>query len=129
MASSVWVSVPIWLTLIRIALAAPRRMPSPSRSVLVTKRSSPTSSHRPPPRPAGPPGDLAPEPLVDGDELVRRPGRSLAGRVVAAVAPQLRRGDVEGEPHVLAGPVTDRLDGPDEHAEGGPGPRRGRGGR
>ena len=41
--SSVSVSVPIWLTLTRIALALPSSMPRARRSALVTKRSSPTS--------------------------------------------------------------------------------------
>ena len=43
MASSVSVSVPIWLTLIRIALAIPLSIPSFRMAVLVTNRSSPTS--------------------------------------------------------------------------------------
>ena len=42
-ASSVSVSVPIWLGLIRMALATSSSMPRWSRSVLVTNRSSPTS--------------------------------------------------------------------------------------
>ena len=37
------VSVPIWLTLTSIELAAPFSMPSARRTGLVTKRSSPTS--------------------------------------------------------------------------------------
>ena len=44
MASSVSVSVPIWLTLIRMRVGRrPSAMPRARRSVLVTKRSSPTS--------------------------------------------------------------------------------------
>ena len=43
MASSVSVSVPIWLTLIRIELATPISMPFFRNFVLVTNRSSPTS--------------------------------------------------------------------------------------
>jgi hypothetical protein len=43
MAASVSVSVPIWLTFTRIELATPESMPRRRRSVLVTKRSSPTS--------------------------------------------------------------------------------------
>src|SRR3954465_7208491 len=42
-ASSVSVSVPIWLTLIRIELATPSSMPRLKMEGLVTKRSSPTS--------------------------------------------------------------------------------------
>ena len=42
-ASSVSVSVPIWLTFMSIALAIPSAIPFRSRSVLVTNRSSPTS--------------------------------------------------------------------------------------
>ena len=48
MASKVSVSEPIWLTLMRIALAAPSSMPFLRRFVFVTKRSSPTSWHLPP---------------------------------------------------------------------------------
>jgi hypothetical protein len=44
-ASSVSVSVPIWLTFTRIELADPSRCPSPAASGLVTNRSSPTSWH------------------------------------------------------------------------------------
>jgi len=47
-AASVSVSVPIWLTLIRIELATPKSIPRLSRSVLVTNRSSPTSWTRSP---------------------------------------------------------------------------------
>ncbi len=47
-ASSVSVSVPIWLTFTSSALAAPRSMPSSSRSGLVTNRSSPTICTRSP---------------------------------------------------------------------------------
>ena len=47
-ASSVSVSVPIWLTFTRIELATPASMPRASRSVFVTKRSSPTSCTRSP---------------------------------------------------------------------------------
>src|SRR5229473_1320005 len=43
MASMVSVTVPIWLSLIRMALAIPSLMPRERRAVLVTKRSSPTS--------------------------------------------------------------------------------------
>src|SRR5690606_34774264 len=43
MASSVSVSDPIWLNLIRIELAIPRSIPSFKIRVLVTNRSSPTS--------------------------------------------------------------------------------------
>ena len=50
LASSVSVSVPIWLTLIRIALPVPPSMPRRSRSTLVTNRSSPTSCTRSPSR-------------------------------------------------------------------------------
>ena len=42
MASSVSVSVPIWLSLMRMELAEPFSMPWARRSTLVTKRSSPT---------------------------------------------------------------------------------------
>ena len=42
-AASVSVSVPIWLTLMRIELPTPASMPRFRRSTLVTKRSSPTS--------------------------------------------------------------------------------------
>src|SRR6266481_637575 len=42
-ASIVSVTLPIWFSLIKIALAIPSLMPRESRSVLVTKRSSPTS--------------------------------------------------------------------------------------
>ena len=62
-------------------------------------------------------GELVGEPLVEPDELVRAPGRALAGRVVAAVPPELGGGDVERQPHVLAGPVAGRLDGADQHPE------------
>ena len=48
--SSVSESVPIWLTLTRIAFATPRSMPSRSRTGLVAKRSSPTSWTRSPSR-------------------------------------------------------------------------------
>ena len=41
--SRVSLSVPIWLTLIRIAFAVPRSIPSWSRIGFVTNRSSPTS--------------------------------------------------------------------------------------
>ena len=47
-AASVSLSVPIWLTLIRIELATPESIPRLSRSVLVTNRSSPTSCTRSP---------------------------------------------------------------------------------
>ena len=43
MASIVSVSVPIWLTLMRMLLATPSSMPRCSRLVLVTNKSSPTS--------------------------------------------------------------------------------------
>ncbi len=43
MASRVSVRVPIWLTLMRIELATPSRIPRLSRCVFVTNRSSPTS--------------------------------------------------------------------------------------
>src|SRR5215468_8736810 len=43
MASMVSVTVPIWFSLMRMALAMPSLMPRERRSVLVTKRSSPTS--------------------------------------------------------------------------------------
>src|SRR5262249_16066201 len=46
--SSVSVSVPIWLTLGRIAFATPSSRPRWSRSTFVTKRSSPTSCSRDP---------------------------------------------------------------------------------
>ena len=46
--SSVSVSVPIWLSLTRMALATPSRMPRSRISALVTKMSSPTSCTRPP---------------------------------------------------------------------------------
>ena len=46
--SSVSERLPIWLTLTRIAFAAPRSMPWPSRSTFVTNRSSPTSCTRVP---------------------------------------------------------------------------------
>src|SRR6266540_6432691 len=49
-ASSVSVSVPIWFTLTRTALARPWRMPSWRMAGLVTKRSSPTSWTREPSR-------------------------------------------------------------------------------
>ena len=48
MASSVSVSVPIWLTLMRIELPTPVSMPRLRRSVFVTNRSSPTSWMRSP---------------------------------------------------------------------------------
>ncbi len=48
MASIVSVSVPIWLTLIRMLLAMPWSMPRCNRSVLVTNKSSPTSCTLPP---------------------------------------------------------------------------------
>ncbi len=50
MQSSVSVRVPIWFSLMRIALAVPPSMPRRRRSTLVTKRSSPTSWTRPPMR-------------------------------------------------------------------------------
>src|SRR6202171_3829334 len=43
MASTVSVTVPIWLSLMRMALAMPSLMPRDRRSVLVTNRSSPTN--------------------------------------------------------------------------------------
>src|SRR6266849_1887376 len=43
MASMVSVTLPIWLSLMRMALAMPSLMPRERRAVLVTKRSSPTS--------------------------------------------------------------------------------------
>src|SRR5215469_9108656 len=43
MASMVSVTLPIWLSLMRMALAMPSLMPRDRRSVLVTNRSSPTS--------------------------------------------------------------------------------------
>src|SRR2546426_3413857 len=43
---SVSVRVPIWFSLIRIALATPSSMPRSRRSMLVQKRSSPTSCTR-----------------------------------------------------------------------------------
>src|SRR6266849_5915511 len=43
MASMVSVTLPIWLSLMRMALAMPSLMPRERRWVLVTKRSSPTS--------------------------------------------------------------------------------------
>ena len=55
---------------------------------------------------------------------LRRPGRALAGRLVAALAPELGRRDVEGQPHVLARAVAGRLDGAHQHAERRLGPRQ-----
>src|SRR5229473_1183582 len=43
MASMVSETLPIWFSLMRMALAMPSLMPRERRSVLVTKRSSPTS--------------------------------------------------------------------------------------
>ena len=43
MASRVSVRVPIWFTLIRMLLVQPSAMPRDRRSVLVTKKSSPTT--------------------------------------------------------------------------------------
>src|ERR1700730_10475663 len=43
MASMVYVPLPIWFSLMRMALAMPSLMPRERRAVLVTKRSSPTS--------------------------------------------------------------------------------------
>src|SRR6267142_4022454 len=43
MASMVSVTLPIWFSLMRMALAMPSLMPRERRAVLVTKRSSPTS--------------------------------------------------------------------------------------
>ena len=48
MASRVSERVPIWLSLMRMELPQPSWMPLERRSVLVTKRSSPTSWTRPP---------------------------------------------------------------------------------
>ena len=42
-AAIVSVSVPIWLTLIRIEFAIPSEIPRPKRSTLVTNKSSPTN--------------------------------------------------------------------------------------
>ena len=48
MTSRVSVSVPIWLTLTRMAVPMPSLIPRPRRSGFVTKMSSPTTWHRPP---------------------------------------------------------------------------------
>ena len=119
-ASSVSVSVPIWLTLTRIELATPAPMPRSRRSVLVTKRSSPTSCTRSPSalgerRPAVP--VLLGHAVLDRDDRVARrrgrPGTSTISAGVSVRRPRRRarrspssknsvEAGVEGEGDVVA---------------------------
>src|SRR6478752_3203208 len=85
-ASSVSDSVPIWLTLTRIALPAPRSMPCASRSTLVTNRSSPTSCTRPPSAALSAHGGHHPAPVQQRLQRVERLGadaQRLGERVCA----------------------------------------------
>ena len=121
-AATVSVSVPIWLSLIRTALATFSRMPRAMRSTLVTNRSSPTSSIFSPELAVE---DLPARPVVlgqavleDRDRIVLHPVRvhrdhllggdlaSLGAQVVAALLEEAARRRVEGYHDVLAGPVA-----------------------
>ena len=127
MAASVSVSVPIWFTLMRIALAIFLSMPSFRIFVLVTNRSSPTSctllaeplrQHRP-----AVPVALAHAVLDGDDRIARRPGlrdsRRTARRVnlrcfglelVDAVLVELGARDVQAEVDLPAGLVAGLVD-------------------
>ena len=127
-ASSVSDTVPIWLSLISTALAASISIPRRSRSVLVTKRSSPTICTLRPSRSvrhcqwdqsssAMPSSMLMigyfPRPLL---VLVEKlPGVEYRAfpeqRIASIVQHQLRGRDVHGEEAVLAGHVSRLLDG------------------
>ena len=86
-ASSVSVSVPIWLTLMRIELPTPASIPRCRRSVFVTNRSSPTSWHAlaqplgqaPSSRPS-PPRPSRPRSRRSGSGRTARPSRRPARR-------------------------------------------------
>ncbi len=129
-ASSVSVSVPIWLTLMRIELPTPASIPRCRRLVLVTNRSSPTSwtlvaecvGQRLPAVPV-----LLVHPVLDrhdrvaagelgpvGGELGGAQHAALVLEVVGAVVLQLAGRRVHRDRDVVAGRVAGRLDAVDE---------------
>src|SRR3990172_8218085 len=139
-AASVSERVPIWLSLMRMALAAPSSMPRARRSGLVTKRSSTTSWQGPPGGPAeGWVKNRQTEPVVLGEAVFERDDR-VAGDPVdpevdqvgcaqatpllrqavgqlalggdrGVVVEQLRDGGIEGDNDVLARTVAGALPG------------------
>ena len=136
-ASRVSLSVPIWLSLTRIAFAARSSMPRCSRSMLVTNRSSPTSWTRSPvrsvqPRPARP--VVLGHAVLDRDDRVvadpLRPERgelaavqraALAREDVAAALAfalvELRDGGIEGDRDLVAGDAAGGGDGVHQQVE------------
>ena len=134
MQSSVSVSVPIWLSLMRIAFATPPSMPRFRRSTFVTKTSSPTSCTLSPRRlvsafqpsqssSAQPSsiemsGYFCGERLVDGDELVARDALLVEGVLAGLLVEELAGGAVERDEDVLARLVAGLLDGADDVLDG-----------
>ena len=115
--SSVSVSVPIWLSLTKMALATPSRMPRSRIPALVTKMSSPTSCTRSPNafvQAAQPSQSSSAMPSFDRhdriavgqldpvvDHLRRAERPPLPGQHVGPVVPQLAGGRVERQRDLL----------------------------